>query len=165
LADDAGTRQRAAQWQRDISDPERRRLVLRIEPSGAKLWLFRYKFDGKPHRLALGTYPGMTLAMARAEAQAHRDLLDRGVDPKPHALRAALPRSPTLQSRATSTASSSWLTSFLSATSNRIDGGPSTSSASLGVMCYPHGRDATLAPSRPGRSLNSSMALWLGARA
>jgi len=68
--------------QRDISDPERRGLVLRIEPSGSKLWLFRYKFDGKPHRLALGTYPGMSLAMARGEAQAHRDLLDRGVDPR-----------------------------------------------------------------------------------
>jgi integrase len=68
--------------QRDISDPERRGLVLRIEPSGSKLWLFRYKFEGKPHRLALGTYPGMSLAMARAEAQAHRDLLDRGVDPR-----------------------------------------------------------------------------------
>jgi hypothetical protein len=68
--------------QRDISDPERRGLVLRIEPSGSKLWLFRYKFGGKPHRLALGAYPGMTLALARAEAQAHRDLLDRGVDPR-----------------------------------------------------------------------------------
>lgn len=68
--------------QRDMSDPERRGLVLRIEPSGSKLWLFRYKFEGKPHRLALGTYPGMSLAMARAEAQAHRDLLDRGVDPR-----------------------------------------------------------------------------------
>jgi len=68
--------------QRDISDPERRGLVLRIEPSGSKLWLFRYKFDGKPHRLGLGTYPGMSLAMARAEAQAHRDLLGRGVDPR-----------------------------------------------------------------------------------
>jgi len=68
--------------QRDISDPERRGLVLRIEPSGSKLWLFRYKLGGKPHRLALGAYPGMTLALARAEAQAHRDLLDRGVDPR-----------------------------------------------------------------------------------
>jgi integrase len=68
--------------QRDISDPERRGLVLRIERSGSKLWLFRYKFEGKPHRLALGTYPGMSLAMARAAAQAHRDLLDRGVDPR-----------------------------------------------------------------------------------
>ena len=68
--------------QRDISDPERRGLVLRIEPSGSKLWLFRYKFEGKPHRLALGTYPGMSLALARAEAQAHRNLLDRGVDPR-----------------------------------------------------------------------------------
>jgi integrase len=68
--------------QRDISDPERRGLVLRIEPSGSKLWLFRYKFGGKPHRLALGAYPGMTLALARAEAQAHRELLDRGIDPR-----------------------------------------------------------------------------------
>src|SRR5215468_1426402 len=62
--------------QRDIGDPERRGLVLRIEPSGSKLWLFRYKFGGKPHRLSLGSYPGMSLALARAEAQAHRDLLD-----------------------------------------------------------------------------------------
>lgn len=68
--------------QRDISDPERRGLVLRIEPSGSKIWLFRYKFRGKPHRLAIGAYPGMTLALARVEAQAHRDLLDRGVDPR-----------------------------------------------------------------------------------
>jgi integrase len=68
--------------QRDISDPERRGLVLRIEPSGSKLWLFRYKFVGKPHRLALGSYPGMSLALARAEAQAHRELLDRGLDPR-----------------------------------------------------------------------------------
>ncbi|HJS88544.1 MAG TPA: integrase arm-type DNA-binding domain-containing protein [Steroidobacteraceae bacterium] len=68
--------------QRDISDPERRGLVLRIEPSGSKLWLFRYKFAGKPHRLALGAYPGMSLALARAEAQAHRELLDRGLDPR-----------------------------------------------------------------------------------
>jgi hypothetical protein len=30
--------------QRDIGDPERRGLVLRIEPSGSKSWLFRYKF-------------------------------------------------------------------------------------------------------------------------
>jgi integrase len=68
--------------QRDIGDTERRGLVLRIEPSGSKIWLFRYKFAGKPHRLALGAYPGVTLALARAEAQAHRDLLDRGVDPR-----------------------------------------------------------------------------------
>ena len=68
--------------QRDISDPERRGLVLRIEPSGSKLWLFRYKFAGKTHRLALGAYPGMSLALARAEAQAHRELLDRGLDPR-----------------------------------------------------------------------------------
>jgi len=68
--------------QRDISDPERRGLVLRVEPAGTKLWLFRYKFRGKPHRLSLGSYPGMSLALARAEAQAHRDLLDRGVDPR-----------------------------------------------------------------------------------
>ncbi|MGH2448387.1 MAG: Arm DNA-binding domain-containing protein, partial [Chloroflexota bacterium] len=59
--------------QRDISDLERRGLVLRIEPSGSKLWLFRYKFAGRPHRLALGAYPGMSLALARAEAQAHRE--------------------------------------------------------------------------------------------
>lgn len=68
--------------QQDVSDPERRGLVLRIEPAGTKLWLFRYKFEGKPHRLSLGSYPGMSLALARDEAQAHRELLDRGVDPR-----------------------------------------------------------------------------------
>ena len=103
--------------QRDISDPERRGLVLRIEPSGSKLWLFRYKFGGKPHRLALGAYPGMTLALARAEAQAHRDLLDRGVNPRT-ARRARRParRSPKQPLPATSTVSSSWLASSSNAT-------------------------------------------------
>jgi hypothetical protein len=156
---------RPALRQRDISDPERRGLVLRIEPSGSKLWLFRYKFDGKPHRLALGTYPGMSLAIARAEAQAHRDLLDRGVDPRT-ARRARRPAPLSNAAVAGNKHSIEFLAmSFSNATSNRTDAGRSMSSEFLRATSCRNGRGVTPAQSHRGRSSSSSMASWLAARA
>ena len=38
---------------------------LGISPAGRKLWRLKYRFDGKEKRLALGTYPQITLAEAR----------------------------------------------------------------------------------------------------
>jgi dihydrofolate reductase len=49
---------RAGLKQRDISDPERRGLVLRIAPPGSKIWLFRYKFAGKPAPARARSLPG-----------------------------------------------------------------------------------------------------------
>ena len=43
-------------------------LVLTVEPSGRKVWRFRYQRDGKDAVVTLGDYPVMTLLDARAKA-------------------------------------------------------------------------------------------------
>ncbi|MBG6244032.1 hypothetical protein CS369_02875 [Candidatus Symbiopectobacterium sp. 'North America'] len=40
-------------------------LYLTISTHGAKRWYFRYTFDRKENRLALGSYPLVSLAAAR----------------------------------------------------------------------------------------------------
>jgi len=56
-------------------------LSIRIMPSGAKSWLYRYQFDGAPRRMTLGAYPGISLAEARKRhGQAMMDV-QRGIDP------------------------------------------------------------------------------------
>jgi integrase len=49
-------------------------------PEGAS-WTLRYRFGGRDKWLALGNYPDMTLAEARAEARKARVQLDKGEDP------------------------------------------------------------------------------------
>jgi len=56
-------------------------LTLAVQPTGAKLWWFRYRFAGKPKTLSLGQYPLITLKAAREWAQEARKLLANGVDP------------------------------------------------------------------------------------
>jgi len=56
-------------------------LYLEISPTGGKLWRFKYRFDGKEKRLALGKYPEITLANARTRREAARELIANGVDP------------------------------------------------------------------------------------
>lgn len=68
--------------QRDVSDPECRGLVLRIAPTGSKTWLFRYKWRGQQVRLAIGAYPGKSLADARKDAKGFRESLEKGLDPR-----------------------------------------------------------------------------------
>ncbi|MEM9277727.1 MAG: Arm DNA-binding domain-containing protein, partial [Pseudomonadota bacterium] len=56
-------------------------LYLLIQPSGSKLWQFRYRFMGKENVLSFGKYPLVTLAEARTKrGMAQKSLLD-GVDP------------------------------------------------------------------------------------
>ncbi|EBO3988273.1 DUF4102 domain-containing protein, partial [Salmonella enterica] len=56
-------------------------LYLAVSTSGAKLWYFRYRFDGKENRLAFGAYPLVTLAEAREKRDAARKLLASGICP------------------------------------------------------------------------------------
>ncbi|EFT8083550.1 tyrosine-type recombinase/integrase [Salmonella enterica] len=56
-------------------------LYLTVSTSGAKLWYFRYRFDGKENRLAFGAYPLVTLAEAREKRDAARKLLASGICP------------------------------------------------------------------------------------
>ena len=56
-------------------------LYLEISPAGGKLWRFKYRFNGKEKRLALGIYPDVTLAQARDKRDKARHLLAGGTDP------------------------------------------------------------------------------------
>ena len=56
-------------------------LCLLIAPSGAKLWRWRYRFDGKEKMMALGEYPFVTLNEARERHFTARKTLAAGIDP------------------------------------------------------------------------------------
>jgi len=59
-------------------------LYLEVSPSGGKLWRFKYRFNGKEKRLAIGIYPAVSIALARKRRDEARELLAREVDPGVH---------------------------------------------------------------------------------
>jgi len=59
-------------------------LYLQVSPAGAKLWRFKYRFDGKEKLLAFGAYPHVTLAAARKRRDDARNQLADGIDPSEH---------------------------------------------------------------------------------
>lgn len=58
-----------------------RGLQLWVAPTGAKYWRLGYRHSGKQKALAIGVYPKVSLADARAACQRAHDLLDAGRDP------------------------------------------------------------------------------------
>lgn len=56
-------------------------LYLEVFPNGSKLWRLKYRFGGKEKRLALGSYPGVTLADARKKRDQAKVQIENGVDP------------------------------------------------------------------------------------
>ncbi|WP_432814030.1 integrase arm-type DNA-binding domain-containing protein [Serratia fonticola] len=56
-------------------------LFLWINPNGLKYWHFRYSHNLKQHRISLGTYPAMSLQLARERAAEAHALLARNIDP------------------------------------------------------------------------------------
>ncbi|MDR3073802.1 MAG: Arm DNA-binding domain-containing protein, partial [Deltaproteobacteria bacterium] len=56
-------------------------LYLDVSPSGGKWWRLRYRFDGKPNRISLGTYPEVSLSEAREKARELKSGIAKGVDP------------------------------------------------------------------------------------
>ncbi|MFT3761519.1 MAG: integrase arm-type DNA-binding domain-containing protein [Pseudoxanthomonas sp.] len=56
-------------------------LCIEVRPSGSKLWRYRYRHAGKASMAALGEYPLMTLAEARAERDRLRALVKGGANP------------------------------------------------------------------------------------
>lgn len=56
-------------------------LYLEVRPTGAKLWRFRYRIAGKENVFAIGEYPSIGLAEARAEHGKARALVKQGVHP------------------------------------------------------------------------------------
>ena len=56
-------------------------LYLEVQATGSKHWRWKYRFAGKEKRLALGSYPAVTLANARRERDLAREKLKTGADP------------------------------------------------------------------------------------
>jgi hypothetical protein len=56
-------------------------LYLRVR-GGAKHWLFIFRQDGKRREMGLGPFPRVKLAKAREKAQAAREMLEEGLDPR-----------------------------------------------------------------------------------
>lgn len=56
-------------------------LYLEAFPNGSKLWRFKYRFGGKEKRLALGSYPEVSLADARKRRDEARSTIADGIDP------------------------------------------------------------------------------------
>jgi integrase len=60
---------------------DQRGLYLLIQPTGGKLWRYKYKQHGKEKKLSLGIYPKVSLAAARKLAEKARDRIAEGHDP------------------------------------------------------------------------------------
>ena len=56
-------------------------LQLSVGSSGAKKWVLRFLWQGRPREMGLGSYPEVSLAGAREKALAGRKLARSGVDP------------------------------------------------------------------------------------
>ena len=56
-------------------------LVLVIQPSGSKLWRFRYRYGGRQKTLHLGPWPTLSLADAREKCREARRAVAAGLDP------------------------------------------------------------------------------------
>ena len=56
-------------------------LYLLVNPRGSKLWRVKYRMNGVERKLALGSYPEITLAEARSARDAARRQLAHSIDP------------------------------------------------------------------------------------
>lgn len=64
------------------ADDESKGLYLRVLPSGAGSWAFRFQLAGKRGMISLGPVAHLTLAEARSRAHELRGALQRGEDPR-----------------------------------------------------------------------------------
>lgn len=57
-------------------------LYLEVKESGARSWLFVFRWAGKRPEIGLGPFPTVKLAQARAKAEAARQSIADGIDPR-----------------------------------------------------------------------------------
>jgi len=65
----------------EVWEDGRTGLGVRVSTVGRKSWVFMYRFDGKPRRMTLGTYPAVGLAEAHVRHAKAKADLEKGVDP------------------------------------------------------------------------------------
>ncbi len=56
-------------------------LYVLVKKNGTKYWRLKYRLNGKEKTLALGVYPGVTMAAARSEAVNAKESIRQGIDP------------------------------------------------------------------------------------
>ena len=56
-------------------------LRLRIRPNGSKNWIFRYRLNAKERNVGLGSYPKISLSIARTRAEECRKTIEDGRNP------------------------------------------------------------------------------------
>ena len=56
-------------------------LYLQVSPTCSKSWVFRYKVEGRQRKQGLGSFPDVSLELARQKATASRELKRTGIDP------------------------------------------------------------------------------------
>jgi integrase len=61
---------------------DREGMSARVTKTGKIVFQLRYRYQGKPARLDLGTYPAMGLKQARQQAEMRRGQLEQGHDPR-----------------------------------------------------------------------------------
>jgi integrase len=59
-------------------------LYIEIKPNGSKLWRLRYRLARKENVFAIGEYPAISLADARAERDAGKKIIRDGIHPSHH---------------------------------------------------------------------------------
>jgi len=79
LTDVAIKRLKAPEKPKKVSDG--RGLYLLLTTSGGKLWRWKYRVDGKEKVMSFGTYPEVTLAVARSKCEDARRLHAADIDP------------------------------------------------------------------------------------
>ncbi len=65
----------------EVWEDGRTGLGVRISPAGRKSWIYMYRFDGKPRRMTLGTYPAVGLASAHVKHAQAKETRENGSDP------------------------------------------------------------------------------------
>jgi hypothetical protein len=56
-------------------------LYLEVSPGGSKRWFWKFRMSGKEYRLALGSYPAVSLKAARQAREEPSEHLKRGENP------------------------------------------------------------------------------------
>ncbi|HCN0938240.1 TPA: tyrosine-type recombinase/integrase [Escherichia coli] len=56
-------------------------LYLRVKPGGSRHWYLKYRISGKESRIALGTYPAISLSDARQQREGIRRMLALNINP------------------------------------------------------------------------------------
>src|ERR1700686_1596189 len=56
-------------------------LYLQLQPSGHRSWAVRFRINGRPSKLTIGPWPGVSLADARGAAPRAREQAEKGMDP------------------------------------------------------------------------------------